>query len=263
MCIRDRGVFGVVGGRGDETSHYGSAASRYGYLGGYAHTGVAADDPRRVAVMEMWDLEEGIVAKWATDSSVFLSVKPMPYRLPYRHMTMYELPDEFFGIGELEPLIGLQEELNEMLTIDLAHRRQQIAKYAMWQDVANEPEVVNAMKSAQVGGIVPIPRPVGANEGPQTLDNQVSFLEQPRTSGQVERSEFRSIENMYSVSGVNELHDAGRSLKTHQTATAVAAREDAMNMRTSEKNTIFESAVVDLIRMSLQQAQLMLSLIHI
>ena len=64
---------------------------------------------------------------------------------------------------------------------------------------------------------------------------------------------------MRTITGVNEMHDAGQSLKTHQTATAVAAREDAMNMRTSEKNTKIETMVISMFRKTLGQAQLMLA----
>lgn len=241
----------------DEAAHYGGGASRYGYIGGYAYQGVASDQIGRVAVMEMWDLEEGLVAKWATDSAVFLSVRPQPYACPFEHMTMYELPDEFYGMGELEPLIGLQDELNEMLTIDLGHRRQQLSKFIAWDQVADDPRVQAKMKSAEVGAVVPVPRP--SDGSPATLSEQIAQLDRPHTSQQVERSELRAQDNMFTISAVNELHDAGRSLKTHQTATAIAAREDAMNMRTSEKNTIFESAVVNLMRMTLQQAQMMLA----
>ena len=139
----------------DESSPHGGTANRFGYLQSYAYQGVGSHDQGRVAVMEMWDKEQGIVAKWARDASVFLLTKPMPYALPFEHTTMYELPDEFYGIGELEPIIGLQDELNEMVTIDIAHRRQQIAKYIAWEDVASDPEFKRLFKSSQIGGVVP------------------------------------------------------------------------------------------------------------
>jgi len=101
-----------------------------------------ADDPSRKKIndknqgyAEIWEFYDVVGKKMSVfceGSDMFL-VKPMPmpysFGHPFTMLRNYDVPDEFYPIGDLEAIEALQKELNETRTQMMNHRKKFSRKY--------------------------------------------------------------------------------------------------------------------------------------
>ena len=119
-------------------------------------------------VIEFYDIKRKVVATFALDSdnaeqpqmreAGFL-IKPadMPYSFghPFLMLRNYEVPDNFYPMGELESIESLQLELNETRTQMINHRKRFARKWVYSKDMFDE-DGVRALETDVDNTMIPI-----------------------------------------------------------------------------------------------------------
>lgn len=189
-----------------------------------------ARDSGFVDIIEWYDLRRrtySVFADGATDGFL-INPEPMPYVFghPFLMLPNYQVPDEFYPIGELEQIETLQLELNETRSQMLNHRKRNARKYLYMEDAfttggiealeSDEDNVMVAVASNQDIGKVIIPMP--------TIGVQADFYNQ---SQMIE-------DDMDKVSGVSD-YMRGQMPEVRRTATEAAMLQDAQQSRAADK----------------------------
>lgn len=206
-------------------------------------------DVDRVTVWEFYDLRRNTVCAFAEESDDFLiEPTPIPYASghPFVFIPNYEVPDEFYPLGDLEQLECLQQELNKTRTQMMTHRKRYSHK-VLYKESAFGREGREALQSADESVAVPVqgetpltevivPMPIQALDA--SLYNYSEIIEQ----------------DLDKVSGVNEFARGGSS-DIRRTATEVATLNDAANARSADKLMVIEASIGKIARKMIAMAQ--------
>lgn len=191
---------------------------------------LGARDTGFVDVIEWYDLKRKTYAVFtdgATDGYL-INPEPMPYAFghPFLMLVNYQVPDEFYPIGELEQIETLQLELNETRSQMINHRKRNSRKYLYMEDAfdegavqaleSDEDNTLVAVNSGQDIGKVVIPMP--------TIGVQADFYNQSQL---IE-------DDMDKVSGVSD-YMRGQMPDVRRTATEAAMLQDAQQSRAADK----------------------------
>ena len=95
------------------------------------------DDISRVTLYEYWDMQHDYYCVFAAGSDEFLldpTDFPYPFGIPFVPLLNYEVPDQFYGIGDLEMLEPMQQELNAVRSDMMNHRKRWQRAYLARRD---------------------------------------------------------------------------------------------------------------------------------
>jgi len=223
------------------------AVSRYG------------DDPSRrkvydknegyAEIWEYYDIASNSMSVFCEGSDMFL-VKPMkmPYSFgqPFVMIRNYDVPDNFYPIGDLESIEPLQLELNETRSQMMNHRKKFSRKY-LYRESAFDQLGRTALESDQDNVMVPV-------SSDEALGGVVTAF-----PAVINPPEFYNQSNMIigdidRISGVSEFQ-RGAVSEIRRTATESSLMQDAANARTSDKLAVVEQAIAEVGRRMLQLAQ--------
>jgi hypothetical protein len=208
-----------------------------------------ADDPSRkkindknegyAEIWEFYDIAANKMSVFCETSDQFL-VKPMrmPYSFgqPFVMIRNYDVPDQFYPIGDLESIEPLQKELNETRTQMMNHRKRFARKY-LYKESAFDQYGRSALESDDDNVMVPVvsDESLGSVVAPMpAIINPPDFYDQSSMIiGDIDR-----------VSGVTEIQRGGAP-EIRRTATEAALSQDAMNARTADKLATVEQAIAE------------------
>lgn len=211
----------------------------------YSKYGQDGDKPRQsrhvddayVDVYEFYDLSKNTVAVFATSGEGFL-INPtkVPYSAPhpFEMLRNYDVPENFYPIGELEAIEPLQYELNATRTQMMNHRKRFARKW-LYKESAFDGDGRDALASDEDNVMVPVvsDEPLGAVITPMPA------VINPPDMYNVSNLVLNDIDR---VSGVGEFMRGGAS-EISRTATEAAMMQDAMNARTSDKLAAVERCI--------------------
>lgn len=194
-------------------------------------------DTDRATVWEFYDLRRDTVCVFASNSDEFLiEPRPIPYRIghPFVMLRNYEVPDQFYPIGDLEAIEPLQQELNRARSQAMSARESYAQKY-LARASAFDDQAREALESRE-------DRIVFVNEGNDPLGDMLIPLpikqippELFSYSGQIEA-------DINLVSGVSD-YQRGAAPEVRRTATEAALIQDSSNARAADKLSIIEKGL--------------------
>ena len=209
------------------------------------------DEAGRVTLWEFYDIEAETLCVFADQQDVGYLVDPQEFTYKYGHpfvmLRNYEVPDQFYPIGEIEAIQPLQDELNETRSAMVGARRLDIAKY-MYHEGAVDDQGLDALTSNVPYTAVPI-----KDEVP-LIDAIMAF---PRNAANSELYRQHSeviLGDMDRVTGINE-YQRGALPEVRRTATEASIIQDAANARASDKLAQVEEFASDVSRHLVQLAQ--------
>ncbi len=192
------------------------------------------DTVQYATVWEFYDISAGIVCVWADGSDEYL-IDPveMPYAFghPFEMLSNYEVPDEFYPIGDLEMIEPLCLELNQTRTDMLNHRKTNARKYIARTSVLDD-RARAALESSYDGEVVEIDSDV-------PLRDVIAPV--PHIPLQADTYAWSDIiqSDMREVSGVSE-YQRGSGPDIRRTATEAALIQDATNARSADRLAAIE-----------------------
>ena len=213
-----------------------STYSKYGQEGDKPRQSRHVDDAY-VDVYEFYDLAKNTVSVFATSGEGFL-INPtkVPYSAPhpFEMLRNYDVPENFYPIGELEAIEPLQYELNATRTQMMNHRKRFARKW-LYKESAFDGDGRDALASDEDNVMVPVvsDEPLGAVITPMPA------VINPPDMYNVSNLVLNDIDR---VSGVGEFMRGGAS-EISRTATEAAMMQDAMNARTSDKLAAVERCI--------------------
>lgn len=208
-----------------------------------------ADDPSRKKIndknqgyAEIWEFYDVVSKKMSVfceGSDLFL-VKPMPmpysFGHPFTMLRNYDVPDEFYPIGDLEAIEALQKELNETRTQMMNHRKKFSRKY-LYKESAFDQLGRTALESDEDNVMVPVmsDEPLGGvvSAFPAVINPPEFYNQSNMIVGDIDR-----------ISGVSEFQ-RGAVSEIRRSATEVGLLQDAANARTSDKLAMVEQAIAE------------------
>jgi len=146
----------------------------------------------------------------------------------------YRLPRSPYHMGELEQIWSVQQELNKTRSQLITHRRRNVSKILIREDVIGE-ETKQALQSPIVNELVPI-------KGDLPLDAVTHALQLPPLPPEAYASADQALRDIYEISGVNE-YLRGATPEIRRTATEASIIEGASNVKTRAKLSAIERAV--------------------
>lgn len=200
-------------------------------------------------IWEFYDIKGRTMSVFAEGGDGFL-VKPMPMPYSFGHpfvmLRDYDVPDQFYPLGELEAIEPLQKELNETRTQMMNHRKRFARKW-LYKESAFDQLGRTALESDEDNVMVPV-------VGDDALGNVIAPM-----PAVINPPDFYNQSNVITadidrVSGVSEFMRGGVS-EIRRTATESALLQDAANARTADKLATVERAMAEVGRRLLKLAQ--------
>lgn len=196
------------------------------------------DDVKRVTVWEFYDLKARTMCVFAQSGEGFLvAPMPIPYRSghPYEMIRNYDVPDQFYPMGDLEAIEPLQEELNKSRS-QLMNMRKHFARKYLYREESFDSAGRQALESPVDGTMVPV-------KG-NTVNLAEVVREMPTPTIAVEAFNYTQVteDDINTVTGVSE-YQRGGGPGIRRTATEAAIIQDSVNARSAEKLAIIERAI--------------------
>lgn len=206
-------------------------------------------DADRVTVWEFYDLRSRTICVFTEGSADYLiDPKRMPYTFdcPFVMLRNYDVPDEFYPIGDLEMLEGPQLELDKTRSQMMNHRRKYARKW-LFRESAFTEAGRQALMDERDGVMVPVEEDVPLGD---------TVVPLPITSMSADLYGFsQTIEqDIDTISGVNE-YARGSAPEIRRTATEAALIQDAANARAADKLAVIENGIAEVARRVLQTLQ--------
>ncbi len=209
-----------------------------------------SEDIQKVVVWEHYDLTTGMMCVFAEGGKDFL-VEPMkmPYAVghPFVMVRNYDVPDQFYPIGDLEMLEPLQQELNATRSALMNNRKQYARKYLYRKSAFGE-DGIRALKSTQDGTAVPV------EDESRPFQDVIAPMPYIPMAGDIYNLSDIITGDAREVSGVSE-YQRGVSPRVRRTATEAAMIQDATNARSADKLGLIEDFIRNIARKQLSIAQ--------
>lgn len=217
------------------------------------------DDPSRkkiydknygyAEIWEYYDIQNKLMCVFAESGEHFL-IKPtkMPFAFghPFVMLRNYDVPEQFYPIGDLEQIEPLQKELNETRSQMMNHRKKFARKY-LYKESAFDQNGRTSLQSDEDNVMVPVvgDEPLGGVVTPfPAVISPPEFYNQSQViTNDIER-----------ITGLPEFMTGGLP-EIRRTATEVSAIQDAANARTADKLAIVERSISEVARRMLMLAQ--------
>ena len=213
-------------------------------------------DHGRVTVWEFYDIARGTLSVFADQQKEagFL-VKPQEFPYPYGHpfvmLRNYEVPDQFYTIGEIEAIEPLQNELNHTRSAMVLARKLDIPKYMIRKD-ALDSDGIDALTSSDTNALVPIRDDTPFSEVIQAVPRNAANAQFYQNHSEVITTDIDR------VTGVNE-YMRGALPEIRRTATEASIIQDAANARAADKLARIEIFISEVAERVVQLAQLFLT----
>lgn len=216
------------------------------------------EDNKRVVLWEYWDLRDGHLCVFADDCDEFLvePVKqPYAYGHPFVMLRNYDVPDEFYPMGDLEAIEPMQRELNETRSQMVNHRRKFARKHLYRKDAFTQAGR-NALMDDRDNVLVEV-------ASDEAFENIIAPIRQLDNLPADFYNQSELIEgDLQRVSGVNE-YMRGSLPEIRRTATEASIIQDAANARAADKLAVVEAAIGEVGRRMVQLAQQYLTGEHV
>lgn len=206
-------------------------------------------DFARCTIWEFYDLRANTVCVFAHSGDDFLVSpveNPMPFPHPFVMLRNYEVPDQFYPMGELEALEPLQHELNKTRSAMMNDRKQYRRKY-LYRSSAFSKSGVSALSSDNDNEMVPV-------EG--TIPFQDAIMPMPsQTMPPQLYEQSETIENdINHITALSE-YQRGALPEIRRTATEASIIQDAANARAAHKLALVENSMAEVARKVVQVMQ--------
>lgn len=192
----------------------------------------------RVVIWEYYDITKNTLSVYAQDGDEFLIdpiEMPYAYGQPFVMLRNYDVPDNFYPMGDLEALEPLQLELDKTRS-QLMNDRKRYARKYLYHERSFGPEGREALESEDDGRLVPV---VDENK---PLSEVVMPMPQVPVSPEI-YNYSQIIENdINTVSGISE-YARGAMPEIRRTATEASIVADAQNARSADKLAIVEICI--------------------
>ena len=220
---------------------------------GIAGRGRDTGDIDYVDIWEFWDLRRETVSTFAEASLEGYLIPPheMPYAFghPFVMLRNYEVPDEFYPMGELEAIEGLQKELNATRTQMMNHRKRYQRK-VLYDKEAFDSAGIEALRDDKDNVLVP----VDTASAQVNISQVVAPMPQMGTPPDFYNQSDLISNDIDRVSGVSD-YMRGAQAEIRRTATEAAMINDAMNARSGDKLGRIESSLGQIGRRLVQLLQ--------
>lgn len=233
---------------GDIRHDYSDDASNY--------FGIGTTDvfEEKVTLREFWNFETGTFCIFAKDQGFLLyeDTNPLGFnddledRNPFVPIILRSDPEQVWGIGDMQIIIPLLDELNHARSMRANYLERLVPKVAGPSDAMDE-ATQTAFESKEPGVFVPL-----ANGHPF---NDIGTLDPPNLPQEVFGVTSDIMEDMREATGLNEIL-RGLFSQGRKTATETSEVVAASSSRQSEKRNGLEQAYIDVARRFLQFMQL-------
>jgi hypothetical protein len=190
---------------------------------------VLKDDIKRVTLWEFYDVRRGTTCTFAESGMRFL-VEPeeIPYDFghPFLMLRNYEVPDQFYPMGELEALEGLQNELNYTRTSMLNDAKAQRRRWLYRADALGQ-KAREALTSDEDNIGIPI-------EGQDPLDSVIAQMPSNTVNAEMYQNNDVIMGDINTVTAISE-YQRGDAPEIRRTATEASIIQDAANARAAFK----------------------------
>jgi hypothetical protein len=206
-------------------------------------------DCDRVTLWEFYDLRRRTVCVFADNLDEFLvdpMALPYSYGAPFIMLRDYDVPDQFYPIGELEALEPLQNELNETRSSMVRARKLDIRKYMARKGQLNA-DAVSAIRSDEDNAIIVV-------DGDHPLNDVLVPVQTNPARPELYQHSETVLSDFDRVSGVSE-YQRGQLPEIRRTATEASIIQDAANARAADKLDTVQLAVGQVARRILQLMQ--------
>ena len=208
----------------------------------------------RVTVWEFYDLKDNTVCAFAEGGDRYLmEPEKIPFASghPYVMLRNYEVPDQFYPMGELEQIEPLQMELNETRSQMMNHRRKYAPKW-LYRSGSFGSAGRAALESRISNTFVPV-----EDENNPLSELIIPIPASPMDAGLYNYSEVVEAD-IDKVTGVNE-YARGATPEIRRTATEAAIIQDNANARAADKLALIEGGISAVARKVVGLAQQFLS----
>lgn len=201
-------------------------------------------------IIEFYDIKRKEVCTFGMDASspdasantrdmFLIKPAPIPYGFghPFRMLRNYEVPDNFYPMGEIESVESLQLELNETRNQMLNHRKRFARKWIYSRDMFDD-DGVKALESDVDNTMIPI---IGDGNPANFIAPLPSIGTPPDFYNQSQLIE----EDINTVSGVSDYMRGQPESAIRRTATEAAMIQDAANARSRDKLAKVETFLSD------------------
>lgn len=192
-----------------------------------------------VDVWEFYDLREGKVCTFVKDYVDGFLIDPaeFPYAFghPFVMLRNYEVPDQFYPMGELESIEYLQLELNKTRTEQMLHRRGNTRKYLVSEEGLTD-DTLEALHSDEDNVMVKV------NTTAISLDEFIRVM--PSTAISADQYNMSDLisSDMDDITGVTDFSQTN----IRRTATEAAMIQDQQNARASDKLANIEGTLAEI-----------------
>lgn len=201
------------------------------------HREVRDKEEQYVEVWEFYDLRKRTLAVFADGGDQFLiAPRKMPYAFghPFVMIRNYDIPDEFYPMGELEAIEPLQRELNETRTQMMNHRKRFARKY-LFKESAFDSQGRSLLASEADNVMIPV-------QSDENLNNVIAPLPAVITPPEFYNQSAMISNDIETISGVSE-YMRGQMPEMKRTATEASIIADAANARAADKLATIELAI--------------------
>ena len=202
------------------------------YSAGVASLG-GSSSAKRAMLWEYHDIRNGTWCVFANDGSDYL-IAPRkspffntPFKTPFSMVPRYQVSGDLYPIGDVEPLLGLQVELDDTRTQQMLARRQLAMKYALHRDVLSDDANRAALKSNRPGEVVVL-------DANRPLSDAIMALPPPNLPSDFYAMTDVIHQDVERVSGVTEMM-RGLSSVSRRTATEANLLGDAVTARMGQQ----------------------------
>jgi hypothetical protein len=207
------------------------------------------DDIQRVTTWEFYDIAMGTMCVFSElGDELLLDPIKQPYAFghPFEMIRNYEVPDQFYPMGELEALEPIQLELDKTRSQLMNQRKKGNRKY-LYNQAAFDQTGQAALASDRDNLMVPVISNVPLGEAIIPLKQEPM---DPQLFNYVEQIEA----DLDRVSGVSE-YERGATPEIRRTATEASMIQDAANARASDKLAQVENFIARVSSKVVQLAQ--------
>lgn len=198
-----------------------------------------SDDVKRCTIWEYYDIQSETMCVFTEMTDKFLiepQDMPYSYGIPFVMMRNYDVPDQFYPLGDLEAIEPLNQELNKTRSEMMNHRKKYARKYLAKSDALDEKGRA-ALTSNQDNEIVLVDGDMPLNDTIQPVPINQMSPELYQYSDTIEADIDR-------VSGISE-YQRGSLPDIRRTATEASIIQDAANSRAAHKLAIVEDSTRD------------------